>query len=78
MKKLRTRSRGGLKAKAALAAVKGDTTLVELGNSVRCIRTRAPSASSYCSCGLLICSTPQTIELDIPMATQVQTFSLSP
>ena len=62
----------------ALVAVKGDTTLVELGDQVMCIRTRSRIANSYRSSGPLMCSKPQSVEFNIPIAMHVHTFDLSP
>ena len=62
----------------ALVAVKSDTTLVESGEQVMCIRTTSRSANRYRSSGPLMCSKPQSVEFNIPIAMHVHTFDLSP
>ena len=62
----------------ALVAVKSDTTLVESGEQVMCIRTTSRSANSYRSPGPLIVRSLKSIEFNIPIAMHVHTFDLSP
>ncbi len=43
MKKPRRNHTAAFKAKVALAALKGDSTLAELAERLRCIRTKSPA-----------------------------------